>query len=749
MTVQDAVLGQSFTVWDTARLVAATGGSFPTCSGGYDKSKCNVYYSEVQNQFYCPLTNPVRFPVAVQVPSPLFRPTPQSINPTTTGVASSVLPAPLNFSEYFTGAKKSTSNNGKSSTTSNVYPTSIAAPFLYIASGATAQTLAANMGFVQPSLNTVSQLNATVRQYLSGTALLVANRLSELFPLIPIQPFLLGTGAQLQQGQAGAGGGLSTDAAWSSYANPSFAFLLPDCSALSAAQRATLSAAGFAFTGGFSSLFSRNTTSSPPLSCVSMPPIGVISTSVLNTLLFTGYGKGAPGSVGQTANISQYAFAVDFGSTNPAPGSPSLSATLLYNGSEATGGGRPHDTFFRVNGPLNRLSNAFMASLLGRGAGAVPAASMRYVRDMPSQGTSVSLDIGSFLGPLFYTWLAQLLFPVMVGLLVYEKEKNLRTMMRVQGLGDGAYLLVNYGYYYVLYFAYLLLMYFYGYILGVGTHSLSLWTRSSPGPVVVFFLLFINMQIGLAFLFQAVFANAKTATVFSVVFLLIGGLLGKFLFEPFLESSTFPRSGIVGMELLMAFTLYRGFYEMAAFGAVAAFNPKGQGERSLGITWNKIKWSNDYPGGMSVVMVIFLIEGIIIHLLAYYLDQVYSSGSGIKRHPLFFLEPILRKQLEARQAGLEAASDRAIADAAARNADAADVVACRQAAYAVTPGDRRAAILARGLSKTYPGQDGAPPKVACRELSLAIPAGECFGLLGPNGAGAFFVVSLTHISNPT
>jgi ABC-type multidrug transport system ATPase subunit len=44
-------------------------------------------------------------------------------------------------------------------------------------------------------------------------------------------------------------------------------------------------------------------------------------------------------------------------------------------------------------------------------------------------------------------------------------------------------------------------------------------------------------------------------------------------------------------------------------------------------------------------------------------------------------------------------------------------------------------IIVRDLRKVYPGQDGQPPKLAVRQLNLAIEKGECFGLLGPNGAG--------------
>ena len=36
------------------------------------------------------------------------------------------------------------------------------------------------------------------------------------------------------------------------------------------------------------------------------------------------------------------------------------------------------------------------------------------------------------------------------------------------------------------------------------------------------------------------------------------------------------------------------------------------------------------------------------------------------------------------------------------------------------------------LRKVYPS---SPPKVAVKDISLAIPRGQCFGLLGENGAG--------------
>ena len=45
------------------------------------------------------------------------------------------------------------------------------------------------------------------------------------------------------------------------------------------------------------------------------------------------------------------------------------------------------------------------------------------------------------------------------------------------------------------------------------------------------------------------------------------------------------------------------------------------------------------------------------------------------------------------------------------------------------------AIEARGLTKIYASQGGAPAKHALKSIDLDIPRGSIFGLLGPNGAG--------------
>ncbi len=52
------------------------------------------------------------------------------------------------------------------------------------------------------------------------------------------------------------------------------------------------------------------------------------------------------------------------------------------------------------------------------------------------------------------------------------------------------------------------------------------------------------------------------------------------------------------------------------------------------------------------------------------------------------------------------------------------------------------AIRIEGLTKTYAGSGGQPPKTALDSVDLTIPAGSVFGLLGPNGAGKSTLINI-------
>ena len=77
------------------------------------------------------------------------------------------------------------------------------------------------------------------------------------------------------------------------------------------------------------------------------------------------------------------------------------------------------------------------------------------------------------------------------------------------------------------------------------------------------------------------------------------------------------------MELYPGFALYRGLYEFSQYSF--AGNYMG----TDGMRWKDL---SDSKNGMSEVMIIIAVEWLIVLGVAYYVDQVFSSG----RDPLFF-----------------------------------------------------------------------------------------------------------------
>lgn len=69
---------------------------------------------------------------------------------------------------------------------------------------------------------------------------------------------------------------------------------------------------------------------------------------------------------------------------------------------------------------MNLALNAWLAASLGPQYTAV----LTGIASTPKPATGLSLDFSSLLGPLFFSWLSQLLLPVMMSTLVLEKERR-------------------------------------------------------------------------------------------------------------------------------------------------------------------------------------------------------------------------------------------------------------------------------------------------------------------------------------
>jgi hypothetical protein len=368
-----------------------------TCSGGYesDAELCGFAYSELANRPFCANEKPVRWTPLVQVGNPAYRPASGSLranivddpsfNETwqapTSGSTRSVDSAggTVNFSRpapfLYTSPSSSTAQ-AQAQLLSNgmFYDAGATAKLTVIAADLLAQVTRA----VQ-SRGAISMFSATQSSLLPLFAVNASgpigdlSRAYELIPLFPLSPMLFGT-AQLQQRS-------------NLQSNPAFLgralmYLAADCSTLPVAVRGNMSAIG-TLLGATS------------MSCVSMPPVSAPSSDAINAALFAGYNKQ------QVPNgYANYPFAVDFGATAASGGfgaAAKMAPTLWYNGTLVSDSGQPFSSYFRLNAPLNRLANAFIDVALQTSTPG-PRATMRYLRDMPTQGLSINLDVGTFLG---------------------------------------------------------------------------------------------------------------------------------------------------------------------------------------------------------------------------------------------------------------------------------------------------------------------------------------------------------------
>lgn len=213
-------------------------------------------------------------------------------------------------------------------------------------------------------------------------------------------------------------------------AKPALLFAMGDCGALSALDRLALEGVGEAISNmtGF------------PVSCLSLPPAWVASREELAAAVYCAWPGADCGNASAPGYVSGL---IDWRGSGPGGYEP----LVIVNGSDATGRvGGPPDVQ-RWNQALNLASNAFVRQQAAeRGAaGAPPAVTLLGVKDMPRNASRLSLDFSSLLGPLFMMWFFQFLMPHNVHTLVLEKEVHLRIMMKMQGLRDGVYFAVQYG----------------------------------------------------------------------------------------------------------------------------------------------------------------------------------------------------------------------------------------------------------------------------------------------------------------
>lgn len=117
---------------------------------------------------------------------------------------------------------------------------------------------------------------------------------------------------------------------------------------------------------------------------------------------------------------------------------------------------------------------------------------------------------------------------------MYEKQQKLKIMMKMHGLKDGPYWLISYVYFFALSAIYMILFVIFGSLIGINSKfiqvnanfaneacklnstflyaGLDFFRKNDYSLQFVFYFIYINLQISLAFLVASFFSAVKIAT---------------------------------------------------------------------------------------------------------------------------------------------------------------------------------------------------------------------------------------------
>eukprot|EP00210_Caulerpa_lentillifera_P008457 g8069.t1 len=428
----------------------------------------------------------------------------------------------------------------------------------------------------------------------------------------------------------------------------------------------------------------------------------------------------------------QYTQAVDFRGTNRM----TLEADFWIKDWNFDGDSDGDANQQRASQPINMIANAWLQYATGHEN---DRSLILGIHELPKPTTRLNLELSSIVAVLLFTWVLQLLLPLMLVQLVYEKEANLRIMMRMHGLSNGAYWLVNYCYYLIIYVLYIAVF------VSVGSAAgFAIFTRNSYGVQFAFLLLFGNVQIAFSFVLSNFFRSSRGCVVFSFLWIFGTGFIGSFLL-----TTLFNRDKEYNylIELVPAFAAYRGLYELGEYGFRASYS------NSQGITWSKFDEDKNHMG---YILIVLLLEWPFLLALAWYLEQVLTTATGISKHPLFFLDYFRNRKvsrvLSHGQGSAavplkdhepnELRSSRSIVNMELDKETNDEATERRRVECFTEAEAAEHSIIVNQLRKVYPAYTNTPAKVAVKGLTMAIQKGEVFGLLGPNGAGKTTAINM-------
>eukprot|EP01130_Rhizamoeba_saxonica_P016314 TRINITY_DN7523_c0_g1_i1.p1 TRINITY_DN7523_c0_g1~~TRINITY_DN7523_c0_g1_i1.p1 ORF type:complete len:975 (-),score=216.56 TRINITY_DN7523_c0_g1_i1:41-2965(-) len=342
---------------------------------------------------------------------------------------------------------------------------------------------------------------------------------------------------------------------------------------------------------------------------------------------------------------------------------------------------------------IKLMDNALWKSLVNSAGDLLFSGTKNY----PSGRSENTFDLVSLISSALLIYVFQLLFPVFITALVYEKENSLREIMKMMGLDIKVYWVVTYFFNLALYILSILFLYAIGYLM-----DFKIFTVNNFGVYFLVFFIWGNTMIAMAFFFSVFFTKSLSATVVGYMWVFGTGLLAASLVDGLADGEG---AATVILSLIPPFAMYRALGALST--GVAFDNP--------GINFSNF---NEPEFRLFEVCMYLVVEWAVMLILAIYLEMVLPIGPGLKKHPLFFLPGFKEKTPH---------SDYVIKDE-----EAIDVALEREKTYSSD-----AAIKCFDLVKIYPNKF-----VAVNGLTMSIDYNECFGFLGPNGAGKSTTINM-------
>ncbi|KAJ4809127.1 ABC transporter A family protein [Rhynchospora pubera] len=391
--------------------------------------------------------------------------------------------------------------------------------------------------------------------------------------------------------------------------------------------------------------------------------------------------------------------------------------TIWYNSTS-----RPDKAILRVPRTVNLVSNSYLKSVKGSSSKIL----LDFVKEMPQsiKNQLLKQDFGTLIGSMFFVFLMQLLLPVIINNIVYEKQQKLRIMMKMHGLGDAAYWIISYAYFLAISSLYLIVFMIFGTI-----SKMTIFRMNSYKVQFLFYFTHLNWQISFAMLASTYFSTVKTASVVAYTYIFGSGLAGQYILNPMLGTNS-SEIQIILVELIPGFSLYRGLSEFSKY-STSGFKAGGYGLR-----WEDLR---DSANGMCAVLIIMVAEWLLFLVVACFLDR--PAGDGSRKASDSKRSKVLGKTFSRMDDKLNSLIEMEGADIAAER---------NLVEQLVQHPDSRYTVVCDSIVKVLKGRDGNPDKIAVKGLSLALPRGQCFGMLGPTGAGKTTLLNmLTGFSSPT